>query len=91
MRSLVPPLALTSLLLVASRRIRSPGGIFFAFLLLWGAARLALDQVRYYPPERTLLEGLGLLVHQPFVIALLAAGLVGLLWVVRLRPTSHRA
>jgi phosphatidylglycerol:prolipoprotein diacylglycerol transferase len=77
----VAAFALAAVLLGLSRRARRPGSVFFAFLALWAALRLAIDRLRYYPPDLTALHvgSHAVVVHQLFVGALLVAGIAGLL------------
>lgn len=54
----------------------APGAISFATLAGIAASRLVIDVFRHYPQDDRL--ALGLWLHQPFVIAVLAVGLAGL-------------
>jgi len=68
-----------------SRRGLAPGTVFFAFLLLWALARLALDTLRFYPDAVALWPGSHLPVarHHVFVALLACVGAAGLVWLRR--------
>lgn len=74
-------LAIFAGLVRLAARAPRPGTVFFAFLALWSGARLALDQLRFYPDSVLLAPGVA--THQPIVAGLCLAGLAGLAWLHR--------
>jgi phosphatidylglycerol:prolipoprotein diacylglycerol transferase len=79
--------AIAAVLVRWSGRRPRTGSVFFAFLVLWSIARLAVDALRHYPDAVYVLDAGGLRIakHQLVVGGLLGTGALGL-WGVRARP-----
>jgi phosphatidylglycerol---prolipoprotein diacylglyceryl transferase len=82
-----------ALLLALARRRPRDGVVFCAFLVYAGSYRIALDFVRYYEPEVIVLRagGLAFTVNQVICLALVVAGVAGLLVLRRARGAGQRA